>query len=100
MKRLHGLAAAEPYFGVLVGGNCSEGRLWEGEHLEDTPADTEQVICLDDVEAWMVSMHRVQNDLQILKAQRLPSHTPVSAESTTIISHQYLHDRAGRACYW
>lgn len=49
---------------VLVGCDRCEGSLREGEGLENTPADTEQVVCLDDVEAWVVAMHGVQNDLQ------------------------------------
>lgn len=55
--------AAETNLGVLVGGDCGEGRLGEGESLENTPADAEQVICLDHMEARVVAMHGVQDDL-------------------------------------
>lgn len=58
------LTAAETDLGVLVSGDCCEGRLGEGEGLENTPTDTEQVVCLNHVETWVVAMHRVQNDLQ------------------------------------
>jgi len=61
---LFGLAAAETNFGVLVRSDCSEGSLWEGESLENTPTDAEQVVCLDNVETGVVAMHRMQNDLQ------------------------------------
>lgn len=54
----------ETDLGVLVGCDRCEGSLREGEGLENTPADTEQVVSLDDVEARVVAMHRVQNDLQ------------------------------------
>lgn len=50
--------------GVLVRCDRREGSLGEGEGLENTPADTEQVVRLDDVEARVVAMHGVQNDLQ------------------------------------
>lgn len=61
----HGiLAVLETDLSVLVGSDCSEGSLREGEGLENTPAHTEQVVCLDNVEARMVAMHGVQNDLQ------------------------------------
>lgn len=49
---------------VLVGGNCRERRLGEGERLKDAPADAVQVIGLDDVKTRVVSMHGVQNNLQ------------------------------------
>lgn len=58
------LAVLEKDLSVLVGSDCSEGSLREGEGLENTPAHTEQVVCLDNVEARMVAMHGVQNDLQ------------------------------------
>lgn len=48
---------------VLVGSDSGEGSLRESEGLEDTPADTEEIICLNDVESRVVAMHRVQNDL-------------------------------------
>ncbi len=54
----------ETDLGVLVRCDCCEGRLREGEGLENTPADTEEVVCLHNVEAWVVPMHRVQDDLQ------------------------------------
>lgn len=49
---------------VLVGSDRSEGRLGESESLENTPADTEQVVSLNDVEARVVAVHWVQNDLE------------------------------------
>lgn len=52
------------YFGVLIRCDGREGRLGESEGLENTPADAEEVVGLDDVEAWVVSMHGVQDDLQ------------------------------------
>lgn len=47
----------------MVGGDGHEGRLREGEGLEDTPTDTEQVVSLDEVKPWVVTMHRVEDDL-------------------------------------
>lgn len=52
------------HLAVLVGGDRHEGRLREGEGLEDAPADAEQVVSLDQVETRMVAMHRVQDDLE------------------------------------
>lgn len=57
-------AGGETDRGVLVRCDRGEGSLREGEGLEDAPAHTEQVVCLDDVEARVVAMHGVQNDLQ------------------------------------
>lgn len=57
-------AAADTDLGVLVGCDGGEGRLREGEGLENAPADAEEVICLHDVEARVVAMHGVQDDLQ------------------------------------
>lgn len=57
-------AAADTDLGVLVRCDGGEGRLGEGEGLENTPADTEEVVCLDEVEARVVAMHGVQDDLQ------------------------------------
>lgn len=54
----------ETHLGVLVGCDGREGSLREGEGLENTPADAEHVVRLDDVEARVVAMHGVQNDLQ------------------------------------
>lgn len=58
-------AVRETDLGVLVCCDRREGSLREGEGLEDTPADAEQVVRLDDVEARVVAVHGVQNDLQI-----------------------------------
>lgn len=58
----------ETDLGVLVGSDCCEGSLWEGEGLENTPAGAEQVVRLNDVEARVVAMHGMQNDLQIGRA--------------------------------
>lgn len=57
-------AVSQTDLGILVGGDRREGRLGEGEGLEDAPADAEQVVSLDDVEARVVAMHGVQNNLQ------------------------------------
>lgn len=51
------------YLLVLVGSNRSEDGLREAEDLEDAPADTEEVICLHNVEARLVTMHGVEDDL-------------------------------------
>ena len=48
---------------VLVGGDCSEGGLREGEGMEVSPAYTVQTVSLDHRETWDVVMHRVQDDL-------------------------------------
>lgn len=53
------VAVTETDLGVLVGCDGREGRLGEGEGLEDAPADAEQVVRLDDVEARVVAMHGV-----------------------------------------
>lgn len=50
-------AASDTDLGVLVRSDCCEGSLREGEGLENTPADTEQVVCLNNVEAWVIAMH-------------------------------------------
>ena len=71
--------------GVLVGGDGRERSLWEGEGLENTPADAEQVVCLDDVEARVVAMHGVQNDLKKRGIQfRLIFTVTLSSYSTSI----------------
>lgn len=51
------------YLLVLVGSDRGEDSLREAEHLEDAPADTEQVVGLHDVEARLVTVHGVQDDL-------------------------------------
>lgn len=51
------------YLLVLVGSDRGEDSLREAEHLEDAPADTEEVIGLHDVEARLVSVHGVQDNL-------------------------------------
>lgn len=51
------------YLLVLVGSNRSEDCLREAEDLEDAPADAEEVICLHNVEARLVTVHGVENDL-------------------------------------
>jgi len=48
------------YLFVLVGGDGDERRLCEGERVEDVPSHAEDVVRLDDVNAWLVFMHRVQ----------------------------------------
>lgn len=50
--------------GVLVGRDSSEGGLWERESLEHTPSHAVEVIGLHDVEAGMVAMHGMQDDLR------------------------------------
>lgn len=49
--------------GVLVGGDGGEGGLGEGEGLEDAPADAVEVVGLHDVEARVVAVHGVEDDL-------------------------------------
>lgn len=51
------------YLLVLVGSDRGEDSLREAEHLEDAPADTEEVIGLHDVKARLVPVHGVQDDL-------------------------------------
>lgn len=51
--------------GVLVNRNCCEGGFRECEGLEDAPSDAIKVISLHHMEARLVAMHRMQNDLQI-----------------------------------
>lgn len=58
-------AVIETDLSVLVRCDRCEGSLGEGEGLENTPADAEQVVRLHYVEARVVAMHGVQNDLQI-----------------------------------
>lgn len=55
------------YLLVLVGSDRSEDSLREAEHLEDAPADTEEIVCLHDVEARLVTVHGVQDDLEHTK---------------------------------
>lgn len=55
--------ACTPYLLVLVGSDRGEDSLREAEHLEDAPAHAEEVIGLHDVEAWLVTVHGVQDDL-------------------------------------
>lgn len=59
----------ETDLGVLVRSDRCEGSLREGEGLKNTPAHTEQVVRLNDVEARVVAMHWVQDDLQRGKQQ-------------------------------
>lgn len=59
----HSSRACTLYLLVLVGSDRSEDSLREAEHLEDAPADTEQIVCLHDVEARLVTVHGVQDDL-------------------------------------
>lgn len=49
--------------GVLVGGDGREGGLREGEGLEDAPADAVEVVSLNNVEARVVAVHGVEDDL-------------------------------------
>lgn len=49
--------------GVLVGGDGHEGGLREGKRLEDTPADAVEVVGLNNVEARVVAVHGVEDDL-------------------------------------
>lgn len=49
---------------VLVGGDRHEGRLREGEGLEDAPAHAEEVVSLHQVEARMVAVHGVEDNLE------------------------------------
>lgn len=57
--------------GVLIGGYSGEGRLGEGEGLEDAPAHAEQVVRLHDVETRLVAVHGVQDDLKGSSAKQL-----------------------------
>lgn len=51
------------YLLILVGSNRSEDSLREAENLKDAPADTEEVICLHNVEARLVTVHGVEDYL-------------------------------------
>ena len=51
------------YSEILVGGHGEEYRLWESECFEDVPSHADDVVRLDDMNAWLVFMHRVQYDL-------------------------------------
>ena len=51
------------YLLILVGSDRGEDSLGEAEDLEDAPADTEEVICLHNVEARLVTVHGVEDDL-------------------------------------
>lgn len=51
------------YLLVLVGSDRGEDSLREAEHLEDAPADAEEIVGLHDVEARLVAVHGVQDDL-------------------------------------
>lgn len=64
MRSCQRFEGRETHLGVLVGCDRREGRLGEGEGLENAPADAEQVVRLHDVEARVVAVHGVQNDLQ------------------------------------
>lgn len=58
------VAVTETDLCVLVGGNCRERHLGEGECLKDAPANAVQVIGLDDVKTRLVAVHGVHNNLQ------------------------------------
>lgn len=51
------------YLLILVGSDRGEDSLREAEHLEYTPAGTEQVVCLNDVKARLVAVHGVKDNL-------------------------------------
>lgn len=50
--------------GVLIDRDCGEGGFRECEGLEDAPSHAIKVVSLHHVEARLVTMHRMQNDLQ------------------------------------
>lgn len=51
------------YLLILVGSDRSKDCLREAEDLEDAPADAEEVVCLHNVEARLVTVHGVEDDL-------------------------------------
>ena len=54
----------ETDLGVLVSSDGGEGSLRKDEGLEDAPANTEQVVGLDNVEPRVIAVHGMQNDLE------------------------------------
>lgn len=70
--------ACTPYLLVLVGSDRGEDSLREAEHLEDAPAHAEEVIGLHDVEARLVTVHGVQDDLGHTQRTRFPCATTAS----------------------
>lgn len=48
---------------ILVGSNSDEVRLWEDIGAEGAVWELQDVIGSDDVEAWLVLMHGVQDGL-------------------------------------
>lgn len=49
---------------ILVCSNRGEDCLWEAECLEGAPPGAERVICLHDMEARLVAVHRVKDSLE------------------------------------
>lgn len=69
------------YLLILVGSNRSEDSLREAEDLEDAPADTEEVICLHNVEARLVTVHGVQDDLETQEKVSMCNHCQHTVQS-------------------
>lgn len=65
----------ETNLGVLVCRDSREGGLGKCESREHTPADTVEIISLYDVEAGMVAMHGMQDDL-FHREQNIIKHHP------------------------
>lgn len=71
---------------VLVGGDCSEGGLREGEGMEVSPAYIVQTVSLDHREAWDVAMHRVQDDLRREQTPLMSQQIMLFTEMTAVYS--------------
>ena len=54
---------------ILIGCHSDEGCLLERVRVEGRPAHAEDVVSLNDVDTWLVLVHRVEDDLKIQESK-------------------------------
>lgn len=88
--------------GVLIDRDCDEGGFGECEGLEDAPSHAIKVVSLHHMEARLVSMHGMQNELQRKVKMELEQESNPKAKKNNLVAIRtiFLHGLFGPVGCW
>lgn len=88
--------------GVLIDRDCGEGGFGECEGLEDAPSHAIKVVSLHHMEARLISMHGMQNELQRKVKMELEQESNPKAPQKNLVAIRtiFLHGLFGPVGCW